>query len=82
MREPEDDETDRAPICPEFGDTEDLVRHADAAMYIAKTAGRNRLTMPAPEVGNTLWDSPATRRDTPSSGDNTTLRTRVGNTVA
>jgi diguanylate cyclase (GGDEF)-like protein len=25
-------------------DTEDLVRHADAAMYVAKTAGRNRLT--------------------------------------
>lgn len=26
-------------------DTEDLVRHADAAMYVSKSAGRNRLTM-------------------------------------
>ncbi|MCZ7628003.1 MAG: GGDEF domain-containing protein [Microthrixaceae bacterium] len=29
----------------EVTDTEDLVRHADAAMYVSKSAGRNRLTM-------------------------------------
>lgn len=29
----------------EVSDTEDLVRHADAAMYVAKSAGRNRLNM-------------------------------------
>ena len=26
-------------------DIEDLVRHVDAAMYVSKSAGRNRLTM-------------------------------------